>query len=335
MPTFPLLRRFEDEPMTVNTPIAAAAPNKPPSIRDAHRVLSRHGKSFHWAVRFFDRTTANDVAALYRFCRYVDDIADRQQVALAYEKLVAIRTALDHSDGALPEVDAFLAMVRRREIDLRLPRLLVDAILADIGPVRMATWEDLVRYAYGVAATVGLMMCAVMGVRDPEARPFAVDLGIAMQLTNIARDVVEDARRDRRYLPGDWLGEELSPAAILEGQIGMRRRVVRARRRLLEQAARYYRSADRGMRFIPWRARLAVVTASRLYEAIGGRLLSGRVAWGHRAVVSRTGKAMRTFAALGCVLLVPTYWPAGRSPHHEAELHRALVGQPGVDGGLS
>ena len=314
---------------------AAMATAEPHPVEDARRVLSHHGKSFHWATRFFDPATTHDVAALYSFCRHVDDIADHQSAESARQNLSAVRTALVTSDGSHPRVAALVDVARRRNMDLLLPRLLVDAIIADIGPVCLSSLDDLICYAYGVAGTVGLMMCAVMDVREPTAKPFAVDLGIAMQLTNIARDVIEDAWRERRYLPGELLGENLSPATILEGRPEVQQRVIRVRKKILEHATLYYRSADYGMRFIPWRARLAVVTAARLYEAIGDRLQSGSVGWGERAFIGRSAKIKHTIGALGSLLLNPIYRQAERHPDHKPELHRALSGLPGADSGPS
>ncbi len=301
--------------------------------RAARRVLAKKSKSFSWAVRLFDRKTADDVATLYHFCRLVDDIADHQEASAARHRLALIGAELDYGDSRQPEIMALIDMAWRRGLDIRLPGLLVDAVRADTGAVRLASEDELLRYAYGVASTVGLMMCAVMGVRDPAAAPFAVDLGLAMQFTNIARDVVEDAWRGRRYLPGEWLGQDLSPARIVAASAETRRRVVEGRKRLLALADVYYRSADRGMRFIPWRARLAVITAARLYEAIGDRLRAGDVAWGQRAFVSRSGKRRATIRAFSHLLFNPRFWNVGRRPVHTARLHRALAGRPGVNGG--
>jgi phytoene synthase len=209
----------------------------------------------------------------------------------------------------------------------------VEAIMSDTGSVRIGSRDSLIRFAYGAASTVGLMMCAVMGVRDPIALPFAVDLGIAMQLTNIARDVVEDAERDRIYLPDELLGSAIHPDQILTAEEGVQRRVKEARNRIIDCAARYYRSADKGMRFIPFRARLAVITAARLYEAIGKRIQANPPPWGGRAFVGSAGKTRQTLAAVGCVLFHPAYWQGGRPPVHDPSLHEALAGLPGVDGG--
>ena len=301
--------------------------------RAARRVLARKSKSFNWAARLFDRHTADDVATLYHFCRLVDDIADHQEISAARHRLALIGAELDYGESTQPEVMALIELALRRGMNLRLPGMLVDAVRTDTGEVRLASEADLLRYAYGVASTVGLMMCAVMGVRDAAAEPFAVDLGIAMQLTNIARDVVEDAWRGRRYIPEDWLGQDLAPARIAAASAATRRRVLEARERLLALADVHYRSADRGMRFIPWRARLAVTTAARLYEAIGDRLLSGDVAWGQRAIVNRSGKLRETLRAWGHLFFNPRFWDIGPRPVHDARLHRALAGRPGVNGG--
>lgn len=302
-------------------------------LRLARRTLTHKSKSFSWAGRFFDRETAEDVATLYQFCRLVDDIADHQQPRPARRQLAAIRSDLANGHSAHRHVKAFIDMARRRGIDPQVPALLVEAVANDTGAVRLASQDELVQYAYGVASTVGLMMCALMKVRDSRARPFAVDLGIAMQLTNIARDVVEDARRDRRYLPGDWFDTALGPADILAAEPDTRRRVLGARARLLDLASVYYRSAEGGMHYIPWRARMAVMTAARLYEAIGGRMRSGFVGWGERAFVDRAGKIRETLRAWASLLLDPKFWHRGRHPNHAAELHRALAGRPGVNDG--
>ncbi len=309
-----------------------AAPLIKDSQTPARIVLARNGKSFHWASTLFDRKTAADAAILYAFCRAIDDIADHQPAIPARRKLAAIRKDVDAGRSRIPPVEAFIDLARRRQFDSRIPGLLMNAVLSDCGPVRMASWSDLARYAYGVASTVGLMMCDLMGVRNPAAYPFAVDLGIAMQLTNIARDVVEDARCDRRYLPDEWLGDDLPPSRLLTGAPWMRRQITRARKIALDRAFAYYRSADQGMRYIPFRARLAVVTASRVYEAIGDCLMSPWINWEERAFVGTSGKIRQTVRAFGSILLDPSFWPVGPRPVHDARLHRPLTGLPGING---
>ncbi|HHP7233777.1 MAG TPA: phytoene/squalene synthase family protein [Desulfobacterales bacterium] len=318
--------------MNVNTAVAILQNTQTQSR--ARRSLARHGKSFHWAARAFSAPMAEEVATLYAFCRTVDDTGDTLSPQTARRKLATIRSDLKTASSDIAEVQTFIELAFRRGIDLRLPRLLVDAVASDLTSVRMGSWNELIRYAYGVASTVGLMMCPIMNVRNPAAHPFAVDLGIAMQLTNIARDVVEDARRDRIYLPRQVLGEPYEPDAILDGNAAVRKSIARARQRLLHRAVTYYRSADAGMRFIPLRQRLAVMTAARLYEAIGARVLDSSTPWYSRAFVDKRGKMLQTLRAVAVLLGNPKYWPAGRYPRHDPTLHRALAGLPGTHGGL-
>ena len=145
-------------------------PSARKQIRSSRQELARQSKSFSWAARLFDRQTADDVAILYHFCRLVDDIADHQTVLSARNRLALFQADLDYGDSEQPEVRALIEMAQRRRMDLKLPSLLVDAVRADTGAVRLASERELLRYAYGVASTVGLMMCSVMGVRDPAAR---------------------------------------------------------------------------------------------------------------------------------------------------------------------
>jgi phytoene synthase len=172
-----------------------------------------------------------------------------------------------------------------------------------------------------------------MRVKDSAALPFAVDLGIAMQLTNIARDVVDDARNDRLYLPHEMLGKDVEPHHILSGEPSIRQRVANVREQLLGRAVQYYRSADKGIRFIPFRARLAVITAARLYEAIGPRIRAEST-WSSRAFVRDSEKIWRTLCAVGSLLFNPLYWNVGPSPAHDFKLHQALRGLPGTHRGL-
>ncbi len=299
----------------------------------AHETMARHAKSFTWAAGLFPRQIAAEVAILYAFCRNVDDIADHHATHVARHELANIRSDLNAAFSCQPDVQAFIDLAQQHRIDSRLPQIFVDAIKSDTGKVRIESWDDLVRYAYGVASTVGLMMCSVMRVRDPAALPFAVDLGIAMQLTNIARDVVDDAHNNRLYLPPEMLGIDVEPQHILSGEPSIRRRVAYARNQLLGRAARYYRSADKGMRFIPFRARLAVMTAARLYEAIGPRIRAEST-WGSRAFVKDSEKIWQTLCAVGSVLLNPLFWNIGRQPVHDSNLHQALNGLPGTHRGL-
>jgi phytoene synthase len=142
------------------------------------------------------------------------------------------------------------------------------------------------------------MMRPLLGATDRRAIPYAVDLGVAMQLTNIARDVLEDARRGRRYLPIS--DGSVTPQALLAGETLARERAWQEIQGVLELAHSYYRSADRGMVFIPLRSRIAIATAARIYESIGARILQlgPEAYWGERARVGALGKIQGTIRGL-------------------------------------
>ena len=236
-------------------------------------TLSRHGRSFRLAGTLLHRRDLEDAATLYAFCRRVDDLADlAADPQVAHAALLHLRRAVAEADTRHAQAAPLLEIATRRGIDLQPALALIDTMILDLAPLAVPDEAALLRYAYGAAGTVGLMMYDMLGVRAPEGRRYAVDLGIAMQLTNIARDVVEDAARGRLYLPRSWL-----PAGLMVDGIVLPRNaasVHRAVQRLLALADRHYRSAEDGMRFLPRRPRAAIRVAARLYEEIGRMILA-------------------------------------------------------------
>ncbi|HMV69830.1 MAG TPA: phytoene/squalene synthase family protein, partial [Myxococcota bacterium] len=212
-------------------------------------TLARGSRTFWLASLFLPTDRRLDAAVLYALCRRVDDTADdAASPTEAWAGLAALDAWIDR--GGDPTCDAAREVMARRRIDPQLAHELVEGVRSDTGLVRVANDRELLRYCYRVASTVGLMMCGVLGVTDPAALPFAIDLGVAMQLTNIARDVAEDARLGRVYLPADRLralGAGVEPAEVLASREPVRRVVAD----LLALADRYYASADHGMRAIP------------------------------------------------------------------------------------
>jgi phytoene synthase len=296
-------------------------------VDEAVRVLAAGSRSFHFASLFLPADRRGDAALLYAFCRHVDDVADEaSDAATARAALQALVAELVGERSPGPLITAVRALFARRGIDVVHALDLIDAVASDLGQVRVADDGELVRYGYGVAGTVGLMMCGVLGVDDPDALPHAVDLGVAMQITNICRDVAEDARLGRVYLPASRLGEHGvlgTPSAVL-GASGPVAVVVGD---LLALADRYYRSAEDGLRYIPWRARVAILVAARVYRAIGVQLREhGCDALAGRTVVGLGRKVRTALAALFAFVGV-----SRRRAPHDATLHRPLVGLSGAD----
>jgi phytoene synthase len=298
-------------------------------IRQLSRdILARHSRSFNWASHLLPEERRDDAAILYAFCRQVDDAVDEAENAEAAHRAVESLKASMNGEAKPGAVTAgFLSVADRLNIDLDAARELIRGVASDLGTVRFDDDRDLFRYCYRVAGTVGLMMAPVVGADAPQARPFAIDLGIGMQLTNICRDVLEDAHRGRVYLPADRLRYAgTSQAALLEHRADGDA-VAAVVRDLLEIAERYYESARRGMVYIPLRSRVGIMAASRLYRGIGHRLLEKHEAnpLHGRTVVPWWQKTSLTARAVSETL-------DSESPEpHDPTLHRHLDGLPGCN----
>jgi phytoene synthase len=166
-------------------------------------ILKAEGPHFAWAAQFFAREYRIPLSRLYAFCRFVDDGVDEAAThdEQARRFLDQLRLELDQGDSPRAVTRDFIDLMHGYDIELETAMALIDGVEQDIGSVRLTNFDDVIRYAYGVAGTVGLMICDIMGVDDPMARYRAIDFGIALQLVNIARDVGEDWENDRLYLP--------------------------------------------------------------------------------------------------------------------------------------
>jgi 15-cis-phytoene synthase len=267
----------------------ALAPVAPTQL--ARDVIAHHSKSFALASKLLPPVARDEAAVLYAWCRYVDDAVD--------------------DCNALPGVPypidaAFRQVMQRRNIPDAYPRELLAGMAMDLEGTHYATVDDLITYAWRVAGVVGLMMSHVLGVADDDALVPAAHLGIAMQLTNVCRDVAEDWQRGRLYIPDELLGSARGLARELGGTLSSHAipPLASAVRELLALADRYYRSADRGIARLPWRAALGVRTARTVYSAIGDRITradhdvtAGRAVVPHAAKLGHvTAAAMRALA---------------------------------------
>jgi len=272
-------------------------------------VIRKGSKSFAAAARLFESETRGNVYMLYAWCRYCDDEIDGQELGFAKaepetstieERLARIRDltqrALDGEPMDEPAFQGLQQIVRRYQIPRRYPMELIEGFAMDAADHRYETLEDTLLYCYHVAGVVGVMMTYVMGVSDPATLRRAADLGIAFQLTNIARDVMDDAKAGRCYLPRELLREFGVPPDDL-ARPEYRKDVVRVAKELLRVADRYYESAADGVRALPLRAAWAICTARGVYRDIGEIVLAqGEAAWQQRAVVSTGRKLFWVFA---------------------------------------
>lgn len=298
-------------------------------LQRAERVLAAKGRTFHWAKRLLGRLHGGRAARLYCFCRYLDDLADEgDSPGAAAERLQEAAEAIRCGHAENPVLADALALMRECRIAPAVPLALIDGLRQDLGDVRLATDAELLRYCYRVAGTVGLMMSDVLDVTDAAAAPFAIDLGIAMQLTNICRDVREDALRGRCYLPATLIGP-LSLSSLAAPAPAEQPALRAAIAELLARADRYYASGERGLPFLPLRARHGILVAARAYRGIGERLRArGCDAWSGRVVVSGLGKFGVTCRAVAGTAFDPAF--RRRPAAHESGLHVALHGLPRV-----
>ncbi|GFE49454.1 phytoene synthase [Roseobacter cerasinus] len=246
-----------------------------PSDLEHCREAIRHGSlSFHAASKVLPARVRDPSLALYAFCRLADD-----EVDLKAEKIEAVLRLRDRLDDvyagkprdAAPD-RAFAALVEDFEMPRALPDALLEGLAWDADGRRYATLSDVRGYSARVASAVGAMMCVLMGVRDADALARACDLGVAMQLTNIARDVGEDALEKRIYLPTDWLQEAgIEPEQFLADPKPTKavRMMVK---RLVMEANRLYMRSEAGISALPRRCRPGIYAARFIYAGIGGQL---------------------------------------------------------------
>ena len=235
----------------------------------------RHGSlSFHAASKLLPAKVRDPALALYAFCRLADDEVDEGD-----DQTGAVLRLQDRLDMAYagrpknaPEDRAFAAIVEEFEMPRALPEALLEGLAWDAAEHRYDTLSGVRDYSARVASAVGAMMCVLMRVRDPDALARACDLGVAMQLTNIARDVGEDARMGRIYLPLDWLAEAgIDPEAFVQQPLPTND-VCRMVKRLLAEADRLYLRSEAGINVLPLRARTGIWAARLIYAGIGKQL---------------------------------------------------------------
>ena len=278
-------------------------PSRDAIVATAQEAIARGSRSFAAASRLFGRRNRERAWLLYAWCRACDDIADGQDhghgmtgVSDGPARLAEITAKTEAALAGVvigdPAFDALRLFAAEVKLPPALPRDLIAGFALDAAEWRPQSEDDLYRYCYHVAGVVGCMMALAMGVdpNDDATLDRACDLGLAFQLANIARDVGEDARAGRCYLPQDWLDEAGIPADDLLapdhrgklGQVGAR---------LAERAAAYEASARFGTPALPFRSAWAVLAAADIYGAIARAVAArGPHAWDKRVATSGPAK---------------------------------------------
>ncbi len=283
-----------------------------PDDLDHCKEAIRHGSlSFHAASKLLPAKVRDPALALYAFCRLADDEVDEgeYQAGAVFRLQDRLELAYAGRPKDAPEDRAFAAIIEEFEMPRALPEALLEGLAWDAAEHRYETLSGVRDYSARVAAAVGAMMCVLMRVRDADALARACDLGVAMQLTNIARDVGEDARMGRIYLPLDWLAEAgIDPANFVREPLPTNdvRKLVK---RLLAEADRLYRRSEAGIDVLPLRARTGIWAARLIYAGIGKQLkrqgydsISMRA---HTSTAQKLGWLMQSGARTGLSLIMP------------------------------
>jgi 15-cis-phytoene synthase len=280
----------------------------PADLAACRALLAGGSRSFHAASKLLPRRIAEPATALYAFCRVADDVIDLDPGPTALAGL-RDRVARAYEGRPLPMAAdrALAAVIARYAIPRAVPEALLDGFAWDREGRRYETLSDLTAYAARVAGTVGAMMALLMDERRPAVLARACDLGVAMQFSNIARDVGEDARAGRLYLPLAWMREAgLDPEAWLADPV-FDARVAGVVRRLLEAAETLYHRSEAGIARLPLSCRPGIGAARWIYAEIGHEVARRSYdSISRRAVVSGRRKLALLARSVGALAL-----PAG------------------------
>lgn len=286
-------------------------------LAESHAAITAGSQSFAAAAKLMPKQMRDDTVMLYAWCRYADDVVDGQILGSRPEatadpaaRLAALKAqtleALHGTGPLTPPFAALRTVSRRHDFPERWPLDLIDGFAMDVGGRAYRGLNDTLEYSYHVAGVVGVMMARVMGVRDEAVLDRACDLGLAFQLTNIARDVRDDARIGRCYLPGDWLDEA---GAQVSADAPPSPEVYRVILRLLDAAEPYYASAFAALPELSPRAAWSIAAAGRIYRAIGTRIRSGGPQAFHKRIGTssavKVGLVLRAVADTGLSRLYP------------------------------
>ena len=248
----------------------------------AKNYLSIYAKSFNWAGFFLPKIKYKNCSALYDFCRTVDNIVDDDgNLDLKKKNLIEFKKKFFEKDFSSSKIEKMWDLINEFSISTKIIEDLFDGVETDLEEkVKLNSRKDLLIYSYRVAGTVGLMMAKILRVNSEKGLNSAIDLGIAMQLTNIARDVIEDKKRNREYIDHDII-------TIKE---------------TLKLADMFYNSSFNSIREIPISCRFAILVARRVYRQIGYEILKKKDLEDYeragKIFVTNAGKIKQTFLSL-------------------------------------
>jgi len=245
-------------------------------------LLSKHAKTFYWAGLFLPKNTFVKCSHLYDFCRTLDDIADqKKELSLKRKEFKIFKTKFEKKDSSLPVIKNIWRLIEKENISKKIILDLFDGVESDLKKtVRVIGENNLFLYSYRVAGTVGLMMAKILKVTKKDSLMGAINLGVAMQLTNIARDVIEDKKNNRFYINHNF-------SSI---------------KKTIQKADIFYYHSLSSIRDIPISFRFSILVARRVYRQIGYEILKKKninnYSLAGKIYVSKITKCVQTFFSL-------------------------------------
>ena len=275
----------------------------------SQNYLSIYAKSFNWAGFFLPKSKYNDCSALYDFCRTIDNIADdKNNLEVKKRNLKEFKKKFFEKDFSSSKIKNMWLLIEEFSISTKIIEDLFDGVETDLETkVILRSKKDLLIYSYRVAGTVGLMMAKILKVKSDRAFLSAIDLGIAMQLTNIARDVIEDEDQNRRYIDKDFMKIEET----------------------IRLADSFYNSSFKSIREIPISCRFAILVARRVYRQIGNEILKKRdfedYKQSGKIFVTNIGKVKQTLLSMYDFILLIFSKPDKHNLHmHHNDIKREI-----------
>jgi len=287
-------------------------------------LMRKHGKTFYWASFFLDKSNMEAIYSIYSFCRKIDDMVDEAKTAHEAKKRLFRFMEAWNKGKPHPVINLLSSIPKESWPNQKLVKNFLNGQISDIKFKSFKSEKALIIYCYQVAGTVGLMVCDIFDVKDKKMRYFAIDLGIAMQLVNISRDVYEDSVRNRIYLPESLIGKYTSKE-IANPTKETAIKIDLARKKIIDLANVYFASASGAIDHLPKGAGLAVKLASALYQQIGYQLIQTNYERKEkRCYVNSYSKALITLS------IITKYFLSFKSklkPHNK-KLHKFLTALP-------
>ena len=247
-----------------------------------NNYLSKYAKSFNWAGFFLPKNIYSKCSNLYDFCRTVDNIADdKEEIEIKKNNFLNFKNNFNNQNYSDPIIKNMWTLIKEHGISTKIINDLFDGVESDLkSKVEINSKKDLLIYSYRVAGTIGLMMAKILNVKDKISLKSAIDLGIAMQLTNISRDIIEDSENNRFYISHNF------------GSI----------KETLKTADLFYESSFPSIKKIPFNFRFSILVARRVYRKIGQNILNKKNIKNYnnseKIYVTNIGKIIQTFLSL-------------------------------------